>query len=215
MRKEWKLVLLTTTISFTGSLPLGILNLSVAYLATRHNITAALTFAASALIIEVIGVRLVLLATDHIGSWQKYIRTLKWLGCLTLFILGITTLTAASHTNTHFQITLPFADPILSAVFLSVSNPFYIPFWIGWIVILKSKGMLSSETHTENYFVCAIGIGTAVAFTLYGLAGWYLIHLLGEYQGILNWLSGMVLLMIAVIQLYRMITTQENNPICR
>lgn len=204
MTNEVKLVFWAGGISFLGSLPLGILNLSVAGYMSRHDHASAIRFSVAAILVEIIIVRAALMAVRRLEVLKHYFRLLSLLTCMVLLVLSFTML-AAAYKMRQFQPTLPFTEmnPVLSGLLLSVINPLHLPFWMGWTAVLKSKKVLDDRPMSYNRFVIAIGSGTALAFALYGFAGGYLIGILGRQQTLLNWIVGLVLLITAIILLHR------------
>ena len=59
----------------------------------------------------------------------------------------------------------------------------------------------------ENYLVYVIGItiGTFSGFALFIFGGNYIIEQAGNNQAIINWIVGLVLLITAFVQLYKII----------
>jgi len=121
-----------------------------------------------------------------------------------LLFLAFSSLLAALEMET-FRAPLPlsFLSPVMSGIILSLTNPLHLPFWMGWTTVLRSKKILNDESGAYPAFIGAIGLGTAMAFCLYGTAGGYLIQLLGGRQVLLNWVVGIALLITALIQLYK------------
>jgi threonine/homoserine/homoserine lactone efflux protein len=121
-----------------------------------------------------------------------------------LLLLAFNSLNAASQ-GLVFRAELPFTDlsPVLLGLLLSIINPFHVPFWIGWTAVLKSKHVLNDNRGAHNFYVLAIGLGTALAFLVYALAGRFLVDHLQKQHVLLNWIIGIALLITALVQFYR------------
>jgi len=191
-------------ISFLGSLPVGTLNVTVASLAINKGITSAVEFAAGAIFVEILLVRISLTAVKKFGAIIHLKKLFGLITCLVLFLFACIILNAAFEMRT-FEKTLPLAtkQPFLSGLLLSVLNPLHLPFWIGWTSILKQKKIFWHSAISGNIYVIGIGLGTAIAFICYGILGNILINFLKEKQIILNWIIGGILLATGLIQFYR------------
>jgi hypothetical protein len=204
MKAGVKLFAWAISVSFIGTLPLGTLNLTVANYAFRHDITAAFGFATAAIAVEMTLVRVALVAVRRLERLTHFYRLFHILTCAILLILSLSSLLAAWQMQTfRAGLWLPFLNPVLSGLVLSLINPLHLPFWMGWTAVLRSRKILDDRRQSYNLFVVAIGAGTAAAFCLYAVAGGYLIGLLGTRQVLLNWAVGFALLAAAFIQIYR------------
>lgn len=193
------------SISFVGTLPLGTLNLGVANYAFRHDFAAAAGFAAAAIAVEMILVRVALVAIRRLERMTRLYRVFNIFTCAILLLLAFNSCLAAWQMQT-FRAGLPvvsFLSPVLSGLVLSLTNPLHLPFWMGWTAVLRHRKVLDHRPRSYNIFVTAIGAGTAAAFCCYGLAGGYLIGLLGARQVLLNWIVGVALLVTALVHIYR------------
>jgi hypothetical protein len=204
MKASAKLFGWAITISFMGTLPLGTLNLSVANYAFRHAISGAVGFSVAAIAVEMILVRVALVAIRRLERLTHFYKVFNILTCGILLFLAFSSLLAAWQMQT-FRAGLPvsFLHPVLAGLILSLTNPLHLPFWMGWTAVLRSRKILDDRRKSYNIFILAIGAGTAAAFCLYGFAGGYLIGLLGRQQVLLNWAVGVALLVTALAQLYK------------
>jgi hypothetical protein len=204
MIQRIKLIAWALSISFIGSLPLGTLNLSVVSYVSYHNPVGAIYFSIAAIAVEMGMVRVALMALEKIARLKRFYILFSLLACLLLLVFALITLVAAKTTQPSKGV-LPMANvhPVIVGLVLSFANPLHLPFWMGWTAILRSKLILDDTRSSYNTFVVAIGIGTTLAFTAYGIAGHYLTDLLDRYQRWLNGAIGATLLLVAVIQLYK------------
>lgn len=200
-----KLFACTLLLSFLGSLPLGTLNVSITNLAFHKGAGAAFAFGLGAVLIELLLVRL---AVEAVGRLERFRYWFKWFECIALLVLllfaGITLIAAIQMKGFRTAVPLPDANPFWLGLLLSILNPLHLPFWLGWTTALKAKGILRTTKTDYNLFVSGIGLGTALAFIMYALAGTYLIGLLDKKQYVVNWIAGMTLLATAVFQMCKM-----------
>ncbi len=188
-------------ISFTGSLPIGTLNVSIADLVIERRIDAAILFGIGAILVEVGLVRIALVIVKRLEGMNRLSRWFRLLACFIILLLSFLSLKAAWHMQTT-TVPIPFTGnaPFLSGLLLSLLNPLHLPFWLGWTAVLRTKGLLHDTRREYNVYVLAIGMGTAIAFFVYGLTGHLLILFLRTNQNILNWLTGIALLITGLVQ---------------
>jgi len=65
-------------VSFLGSLPLGTLNIAAMQLAISDGVLAAMLFSTGSLLVEIIYVRLSLVAMDWVRKQEKLFKILEW-----------------------------------------------------------------------------------------------------------------------------------------
>ena len=194
-KRSAQLVATAFLISFTGSLPIGTLNASIANLVIDRHIGAAVLFGLGAILVEVGVVRIALATVRRLEGLTHLVRWFRWLACVVILLFAFISLEAAWYVRKG-GVTIPFAGnaPFLSGLILSLLNPLHLPFWLGWTAVLKTKGLLTDLRQEYNVYVLAIGMGTGIAFLVYGLAGHFLILFLRANQNIFNWLTGIALL---------------------
>ncbi|AYL98821.1 LysE family transporter [Mucilaginibacter celer] len=209
MSKQLKLFWVAFSISFVGALPIGTLNTSVANFALNNDFAGAAWFGLAAILVEVVIVRIALVVLDQLVRLKKLFKLLSIVFCVAILVLAYKTLEAAFHMR-NFQDVLPFVgmNPFYSGLLLSILNPLHLPFWMGWTAVLKSRGVLSSETRAYNIFIIAIGTGTLLSFIIYGVAGNYLMDLLKAQHNLINWILGLTLLLTGLVQAYKLIAAQ-------
>ena len=127
-------------VSFLGSLPLGTLNIAAMQISVSEGISSAIMFSAGSLFVEIIYVRLSLVAMDWIRKQEKLFRILEWVTLLIVVALAISSFYAALHPSVEKNIVLGSALPkFLLGVVMSAVNPVQIPFWFGWSTVLFTK----------------------------------------------------------------------------
>jgi len=204
MKGRTRLFFYAMAISFLGTLPLGTLNLSVANYAFLGNLQGASGFAVAAIAVEMLLVWVALMVIRRLEKLALFFKIFNLVSTGVLLFLAFSSLLAALEMETfRATLPLPFLSPVVSGIVLSLTNPLHLPFWMGWTTVLRSRKILNDESGSYPVFVGAIGLGTAMAFCLYGTAGKYLIQLLGSRQVVLNWVVGIALLITALIQLYK------------
>jgi len=211
MKQLLKIFFWGMLISFLGSLPLGTMNVMATNISVRDGVTAATIYALGSMLIEIIYVRGGLVAMTWVHKQQKIFRLFEWLTLLLILALAIGSFVAAAKMS-GLGSALPdnTKHPFWLGVFFSATNPLHIPFWFGWSTILLNKNILLPRVANYNWYVAGIGLGTMAGFAVFIYGGNYLVQGLNANQNILNWVIGIILLITAIIQLYKML---NKNPV--
>ena len=197
-------------ISFLGSLPLGPLNLITTYISVSKGVLAGLLFSLGCILSELIFVRLALISMSWISKRQKLFKTLEWITIVIILTLAAFSFNAAIK-KTGFTSAMPadIEHPFLTGILFSALDPMKIPFWFLWSTFLISSKTLVMESKYYNFYVVGIGVGSLLGFLLFIYSGNYFIGTIKTHQDIINWIIGSVLLITAVIQIYR--TSQKKE----
>lgn len=198
-------------ISFLGTLPLGTLNVAAMQISVSDGIRPALYFAIGALIIEMIYVRLSLVAMDWVRKQKKLFRWLEWFTLLIVVALAVTTFIAAANPSGSGK------NIILSStihrfwlgVTMSAINPMQIPFWFGWSTVLFTKKVLLPRADHYNTYIIGIGIGTFVGNCIFIFGGHLMVDKLNANQNVVNWVIGGIFAITAVIMAIKMFRNKD------
>jgi threonine/homoserine/homoserine lactone efflux protein len=193
-------------ISFLGTLPLGTLNMSAMQISLSDGIRPAILFSTGALLVEIIYVRLSLVAMNRILRHKRLLMSLEWVTLVIITALAIASFYAASHTSVH-------RNPLLSNAVhrfwlgagMSALNPLQIPFWFGWSTVLFNRGVLRQQGSDFNAYILGIGLGTFLGNAVFIFGGRLLVDRLNANQHVLNWFIGGIFTVTALIQLVRML----------
>ncbi len=200
------------TISFLGSLPLGTMNIAATHIAIQQGTSAALVYAAGSMITEIIIVRFSLLAMTWLLKQHRAFHFLELFTVLLLFILAMASF-AAAYKMTGFTSALPAqrVSPFWTGVFLSVTNPLHIPFWMGWSTVLLNKRLLIPEPLYYNGYITGIGAGTMLGFMVFIYGGSHLVNQVAQHQNLLNIIIGTTLLATAFLQLKKIMAAHSST----
>ena len=115
-------------ISFAGSLPIGTLNSNIANLAISMGFSEAVLFGVAAILVEVILVRIAVVAVKRLEKLRHLFRLFSIVACIVLLLFACISLEAAFHMRTP-EMVFPFTkkDPFLSGLLLSSLNPLHLP----------------------------------------------------------------------------------------
>ena len=200
-----KVFLVGMYISFLGSLPLGTMNVAATHIAVQDGAYAAFIYSAGSMLVEVLYVRAALVAMDWICRQHKIFRIMEWLAVIIILVLAFGSFEAAAKkSGVGNALPIHSFNPFLIGAFLSATNPLHIPFWFGWSTLLLNKRILLPDNRNYNFYVAGIGLGTLLGFAFFIFGGNYLVNQLKANQNLVNWVIGFVLLITALIQLYKM-----------
>jgi len=198
-------------ISFLGALPMGTLNMSAMQIAITDGYYPAVLFALGALLVEMIYVRMTLVAMGWFRAHKKLLMAMEWLTLIIILVLAVSSFYTAMHPTLK-------ANPILSnsihrfwlGAGLSAINPLQVPFWFGWSTVLTGKGILVREGFNYVYYILGIGIGTFIGFTVFIFGGKLLVDRLDAQQNLIQWILGGIFLITGIIQAVRMLRRKDS-----
>jgi threonine/homoserine/homoserine lactone efflux protein len=198
-------------ISFLGALPMGTLNMSAMQIAITDGYYPAVLFALGALLVEMIYVRMTLVAMGWFRAHKKLLMAMEWLTLIIILVLAVSSFYTAMHPTLK-------ANPILSnsvhrfwlGAGLSAINPLQVPFWFGWSTVLTGKGILVRHGYNYVYYILGIGIGTFIGFTVFIFGGKLLVDRLDAQQNLIQWILGGIFLITGIIQAVRMLRRKDS-----
>ncbi|PZR22745.1 MAG: lysine transporter LysE [Citrobacter freundii] len=205
-------------VSFLGSLPLGTLNIAAMQIAISDGITSALLFSLGSLTVEVIYVRLSLVAMDWVRKQEKIFRILEWVTLLIVIALAVSSFYAAAHPKVEKNVILSSTLPrYVLGLAMSAVNPVQIPFWFGWSTVLFTKKVLLPRQDHYNTYITGIGLGTLLGNAVFIFGGILIANSINNNQHILNWVIGGIFTITAIIQVWKMwrkkdASNQLENP---
>lgn len=192
-------------VSFLGSLPLGTLNIAAMQIGISDGISAALLFSLGSLTVEVVYVRLSLVAMDWVRKQEKLFRILEWVTLLIILALAISSFYAAMHPRVEKNVILSSTLPrFVLGLVMSAVNPVQIPFWFGWSTVLFTKKILLPRQDHYNSYIAGIGLGTLAGNCVFIFGGILIASKINNNQHILNWVIGGIFTVTALIQMWKM-----------
>lgn len=197
-------------VSFLGSLPLGTLNIAAMQISVYDGVAAAMLFSAGSLLVEIIYVRISLVAMDWIRKQEKVLKALEWITVVIVFALAISSFYAALHPSVKENVVLSSALPkFLLGVVMCAVNPVQIPFWFGWSTVLFTKKVLLPRPDHYNSYILGIGVGTFAGNCIFIFGGLLIANKINNNQHILNWVIGGIFALTGIIQLWRILGKKD------
>lgn len=199
-------------ISFLGTLPLGSMNIAAMQISVSDGIRPAIYFSLGALLIEMIYVRISLVAMDWVRKRKKLFRYLEWATVIIIGALAITSFIAAADPQVKKNVILSNTlHRFWLGVMMSALNPVQIPFWFGWSAALLSKKVLLPRNDHYNLYIAGIGFGTFAGNSCFIFGGLLLVNTLNTNQAILQWIIGGIFALTALIMLLKILRTRDEE----
>lgn len=197
-------------ISFLGALPLGTLNVAAMQISVSDGVVPALYFSLGALLVEVVYVRLSLVAMNWVRKQKLLFRWFEWITLFIIVALAVSSFMAALQPTESKNIILSNSFPrFWLGVLMSAVNPMQIPFWFGWSTVLFTKGVLIPRNDYYNLYIIGIGFGTFIGNLLFIFGGRLLVDKLINNHGLLHWIIGGIFAVTALLQLWRILTRKD------
>lgn len=194
-------------ISFLGALPLGTLNVSAMQVSVQESSRNAVKFALGVALVEILYVRLSLKGMNWVLENQRLFLILEWATVFLFIVLAISSFRTASKTGGEQKNILlnNKMNRFWLGFMMSAVNPVQIPFWFIWSTYLLSNKLLKPIELDYNIYTTGIGIGTLMALSAFIYAGKWIITRLNASHRIINIIVGVVFVISAIIQLYRLV----------
>ncbi len=198
-------------ISFLGTLPLGTLNISAMQIAVSDGILQGFYFAAGAIWVEMVYVRLSLVAMDWVRKRKKLFFILEWVTLGIILLLAIASFYTALHPEVHKNPVLSHSLPrFWLGTIMSAVNPMQIPFWFGWSTVLFTRKVLVPGAWQFNSYISGIGLGTLSGNAVFILGGKLLVEKLNTNEQMIHWIVGGIFALTALIQLWKMLSHKDG-----
>jgi threonine/homoserine/homoserine lactone efflux protein len=197
-------------ISFLGTLPLGSLNIAAMQISVSDGLRPAIYFALGALMVEMIYVRISLVAMDWVRKRKKLFFYLEWATVLIIAALAVTSFIAAADPHVKKNVILSNTlHRFWLGTGMSAINPMQIPFWFGWSAALFSKQVLQPRPAHYNLYIAGIGLGTFAGFACFIFGGRLLVDSLNANQAMVQWIIGGIFAITALIMLLKIIRKKD------
>jgi threonine/homoserine/homoserine lactone efflux protein len=212
-----KLLRVLTTglfISFLGTLPLGSLNVAAMQISVSDGIRPAIYFALGTLIVEMIYVRVSLVAMDWVRKRKKLFRYLEWATVLIIAALAVSSFIAAADPHVKKNVILSNTlHRFWLGVAMSAVNPVQIPFWFGWSAVLFTKKVLLPRNEYYNLYILGIGMGSFSGFACFIFGGQLIVNSLNANQAMVQWIIGAIFAITALIMLIKILRKPREAAI--
>lgn len=205
------------SISFLGTLPLGTLNIASMQIAISDGIRPAMYFVLGALLVEVIYVRISLVAMDWVFRHKRLFRWLEWITVLIIVALAVSSFYTATTPGVHKNVLLSgHVHRFVLGLMMSAVNPVQIPFWFGWSTVLFTRKALTNEPAQQNAYIVGIGLGTFAGNMVFVFGGRFIVDRLNANEKVMHMVIGCIFVITAAIMVWRIYHKKEtpvNSPL--
>lgn len=194
-------------VSFLGQLPLGNMSFTSTQICIQEGVKKAWYFAFGVAIVEMIYLRFALTGMDWVVKHRGWFLALGWITVAMFLALGVLAFrTAGKGAREQKSILLENKlNRFLLGLMMSALNPVQIPFWFLWTSTFIQSKLLPVATIPFNTFTVGAGLGTLSGLAVYIHGGNWLVTKMKTSNKTLNKVMGIVFVITALIQLYRMI----------
>ncbi len=199
--------LMACLISFLGQLPLGNMSFTATQIAVQEGIKKAWMYALGVAIVEMIYLRFALTGMDWVVKHKLWFQALGWLTVLLFLVLGVMAFISAKKQEGEKRSLI--LDNKLHRFILGLSmsafNPLQVPFWFLWTTTMIQTKVLPVDPIAFHVFTAGAGLGTIAGLAVYIHGGNWLIRRNNTSSKTLNKVMGVIFIITALIQLYRMV----------
>jgi threonine/homoserine/homoserine lactone efflux protein len=200
--------LLAFGISYLGSIPPGVLNLTIIDISMRRAMRHALLFSLAAGLIEFLQGFLALQFSDYLAKHSEvefYIQ----LFVIPVFIgLGIFYL-LQKKTPEH-EVKEDNSNAFVKGILLSIVNPLAIPFWLVWATYLSQKGFPILDGGVNMYsFILGISLGSIATLITYAYLSKLILSKIKSFNTWINQIIGGILLVLGIFQAFSVMRMLE------
>ncbi len=188
--------------SFVGTLPLGMLNLTVLQMSLAKRQRQAIAFSFGVVIVEFLQIFLTFLAMNVLLNIPYLNTGLAIVSIPILLFLGFKNLKNSPNTE---GVVLSDKNAFWQGILLSFANVLVYPFWLLWGNLFVKNGWLSPTPLAYSIFAFGAIIGTFSAFLMFILLGKILWKRLINVQKITNKLIAFAFFGFAFFQIYKLI----------
>jgi threonine/homoserine/homoserine lactone efflux protein len=174
-------------------------------IAVQENFSNAWKYSAGVALVEMIYLRLVLSGLQWIMEHQMLFIIFNFFTIVIFLVLGVLSLISAHKQDKTKKALLlnNGLDRFFMGMSMSALNPAQIPFWIVWTGYFLNLGWLKPGFSNFNFFTFGSGLGTIGGLAVYMYGGNWLVTKMKTSTQSLNRIIGIVFIVAAMIQLYR------------
>jgi threonine/homoserine/homoserine lactone efflux protein len=191
------------TSSFLGTLPLGMLNLTILQLALANRQQQAVAFSLGATLIEFVQIGITLLGMNVLLAVPLLSQAISVISIPILLYLGYQNFQKKEETE---GLKLTSKSAFWQGILLGFANVVVYPFWLLWGNVFVQNDWLTPTPEAYFYFSFAAAIGTFGAFLFFILLGKILWKRLSRVQKMIDKLIGYTFFGFAAFQFFKLMS---------
>ncbi|MEM1322643.1 MAG: LysE family transporter [Bacteroidota bacterium] len=200
-------LLLGFTLSFIGSLPIGMINMTVAETTIRKGMKAGLIIALGASLVELLQALVAIKFSSIFTSNPDIGQFIQWIAVPILLGLGLYYLTRKEKPQQQSPETPEKAAKLpqfSKGLFISALNVLAIPYWIFYGSYLRAEGWLMTNS-SLLIFATGVMLGTFVLLWLYARLSLAIVSKVQRIAHFTNQFIGIIMLLFGIFQLIRVL----------
>lgn len=197
-------------VSITGSLPLGVLNITAMQIAAKESFLSAILFAIGATIVEMAYLFVTLNIIGKLANQPRFFIVCSIVSVILLFILAAGSFISVRSKQNKNIVIDNSVNRLLLGVTMSAINPMQIPFWMGWTVYLLSCSYPIDVLSGNIIFTVSAGLGTFIVLILFIILGKKLSRVMDRRKKMINVLMGCLFTLIALVQGVKLLSLLLN-----
>ncbi|MFN0033899.1 MAG: LysE family transporter [Saprospiraceae bacterium] len=193
-------------LSLFGSLPPGLISLTVSQTSISRGLAAAMAVAFGAAAAEFFQAWAAVLLTDWFLSHPVAERSFHWAALPVFFVLGFYLIFFAKTPRSPEGLPpAPLARQVAKGALVSVFNLLAVPYWFVYCAWLRVEGWWQEGFFYTLVFSLGVSIGTLFALGLYAWLGQAILRRSGAVARYANGLIGLIFLGLGLKTLFGLI----------
>ncbi len=194
-------------ISFTGTLPLGNLNVAAMHLSASEGGAKAGWFSLGVSLTEMMYLAITLRAINWVLHHEGLFIWLQWIAVLFLLLLAMASfISLRKHTSQPKNVILDNnVNRLLLGAGMGLINPIQFPFWAGWSAYSITQHWVTTNNTGYNLFTLGAGVGSMIALSVFIYAGKKFSGFMNTHQRQVQLGMGVLFLGMALYQVFRII----------
>ncbi|CAG4990691.1 hypothetical protein DYBT9275_00592 [Dyadobacter sp. CECT 9275] len=185
-------------VSFLGTLPLGVLNITVMDVSLKKGIHSAIRFALACAMVEFVYSYISVQLTRSIIDFPALRHITEAVATTTLLGMGIHYIRKQNSMAGSRQKSV---SSFYLGTLLSILNVVAFPFWILYTTLLQGKGLIGiSENGSILIYVCGISLGTLGGLLPFIYGSRFLTRWVAAHQHRMDRIIGLLFIFLAVCQ---------------
>lgn len=188
-------------VSYIGSLPFGVLNLTTVDIAIHKGMLKAFWFALAVVLVESIQAFIALFFSGFLTENPQIEAGIEIAIIPIMFFIGVYYFRKKPNKEKHADDFSSFGKGII----LSILNPLAIPFWFFWGTIFTVQKLLIPSLFYILCFVLGVVVGSLCALMTYAYIGKLIATRLQLINKWIDKIIGVILMGLALAQLIRLV----------
>lgn len=185
-------------VSFLGTLPLGVLNITIMDISLKKGIHSAVRFALACALIEFVYSYISVELTKSIIDFPALRTGTEVIATITLLGMGIYYIRKRGALADSKR--KPISSFYLGTI-LSILNVVAFPFWILYTTLLQGKGLIGiSEDRLILMYVCGISLGTVAGLLPFIYGSRFLTNWVNTHRHRMDRIIGSLFILLAACQ---------------